>query len=123
MKELIETSKVKGELDSLVTLLELNKMSGFFLECQRIGDKSSIQLILEQIGVSSIDFHLDILLYSIENFDSHIQQIFVNLFKEATLKEQDEQTQTIIGEVLKDGMIIIEENVIGQDIIDEMVDQ
>lgn len=65
-------------------------MSGFFLECQRIGDKSSIQLILEQIGISTIDFHLDILLYSIENFDSFIQKIFDNLFKDAVFDNPEQ---------------------------------
>ena len=88
---MVDICKVKGELNGLITLLELDKMSGFFLECQKIGDKSSIQLILEQIGVSTIDFHLDILLYSIENFDAFIQQIFVNLFKDAVFDQDVEQ--------------------------------
>lgn len=47
-------------------------MSGFFDDCQKIGDKSSIALILEQIAESTIDFGVNILLYSIENFDSSI---------------------------------------------------
>lgn len=59
-------------------------MSGFFDECQKIGDKSSIALILDQIGEGTIDFGVNILLYSIENYDSSIQKILDNIFKLAT---------------------------------------
>ena len=95
-------------------------MSGFFEQCQSIGDRSSIQLILAEIGVSTIDFGQLILLYAIENFDEFIQKIFDNLFKEADLPAGN---QIIFGEISGDGLVIVESQFVNDDIIDGIVDR
>ena len=98
-------------------------MSGFFLECQKIGDRSSILLILDQIGISSIDFGFDILLYAIENFEPAIEKIFFNLFKEAEMIGSSEENKgTMFGEIQGDGMIIDSCQQVSQDLINECVD-
>ena len=73
-------------MSKLIKFLELDKMSGFFLESQKVGDKSSIQCILEEIGGSDIEFGCDILFYAIENFNNSIQKVFENLFKDSELE-------------------------------------
>lgn len=120
LKELIDICKVKNQLNILISLLEIEKMSGFFLECQKIGDRSSIQLILAEIGVSTIDFGLDILLYAIENFDEFIQKIFDNLFKDAALPGGP---TVIFGEIRGDGMVIDGSSEVSDEIIDGIVDR
>lgn len=100
LKELIDICKIQNQLHTLIQLLEIEKMSGFFLECQKIGDRSSILLILDQIGISSIDFGFDILLYAIENFEPAIEKIFFNLFKEAEILGSSEENKgTMFGEI------------------------
>lgn len=69
MEELIDYQKKESQLSKLIKLLELEKMSGFFHESLKIGDKSSIQCILEEIGASDIEFGQDILFYAVENFN------------------------------------------------------
>ena len=97
-------------------------MSGFFLESQKIGDKSSIQCILEEIGGSDIEFGCDILFYAIENFNNSIQKVFENLFKDSEL-EGGKMDQTLYGEIIGDGMVIDPDLEVKKSIIEEMVDQ
>ena len=82
-------------------------------------------MILEQIGISTIDFGVDILLYAIENFDPAIQKIFDNLFKEADIEEGQggKMDEAMFGEILGDGMIIEESQLVSEAIINEIVDR
>jgi len=62
-------------------------MSDFFIDCLSKKDTSSINIILDQIGQSTISFGYEILLYIVQNFNPTTQKIFDNIFKEAIRSE------------------------------------
>lgn len=96
-------------------------MSSFFEESRKIGDKSSIGLILEQIGESTFEFGSTILLYSLQNYDCSIQKVLDHIFKHAIFSDDD--LIVLFGEIKGDGMMIHGSKVIDEEMIDDMIDQ
>lgn len=72
LKELFEYCKMENQLDKLMSgiqLLSQAKITGFFQEFLAINDKSSLNLLLEQMGNIPNNFSVDILNYAIEYFN------------------------------------------------------
>ena len=69
MMELFNFCKMQNKLDKFIENLSVDKMNQFFEECQKVDDKTSIKLIIQQVAETEINFPVEILLYAIKNYE------------------------------------------------------